>query len=84
MRFRLRPAELPMVCGILLSNTPESWLIGVSSMVRVFCAISSIEITICIYGGSQTSLQPIFDIITSFMLGQSVAEAPAVDWWSRT
>jgi hypothetical protein len=71
-------------CDILVPNTPESWLIGVSSTVRVPCAISAIEITKCIYSGLQTRLQSMFDIITRSMLGLSVAATDVIDWWSQT
>lgn len=83
MRSRLRSAECLIACGILLPNTPESWLIGVSSTVRV-CAISAIEITKYFSNGLQTRLQSMFHIITSSMLGLSVAEAAVFDWWSQT
>jgi hypothetical protein len=56
----------------------------VSSTVRVPCAISAIETTKYIYIGLQTRLQLMFDIITSFKLGLSVAEAAVFDWWSQT
>jgi hypothetical protein len=84
MRSRLKPAEFPIACGILLPNTPESWLIGVSSAVRVPCAMSAIEITKCVYSGLQIRLQSMFDIITRSMFGLSVAAAAVVDWWSQT